>query len=325
MEQPEIKHVSIDQINLADRTYVFTYEPLISYMVTSIKRIGLLNPPILELTGNGNFRIVAGLKRIIALKHLRINEFQAIVHTSQNDKPCFDLFLLNLFDNLGTRNLNLIEKAFIIHQLIHQFRLLKEQVASDFLPLLQLGSNPKIIERYLPLIQLEDCIKISIIEETMSVETALDLLNLPEEARIALFNLFQQLKFGKNRQREFIHLLNDISKLTDMSIINILQKKEVQDILNNQQLTPPVKINRLKDFLKKLRYPEYTRIEQEFANIKKELKLPPNISLHPPAFFEGNKYTMELKFTSQREFKQLVGLLNDIIKKNKIKKIESLL
>ncbi|MFX0140283.1 MAG: ParB N-terminal domain-containing protein, partial [Candidatus Hodarchaeota archaeon] len=84
MNKPAQIEVYIDQIDFNDRSYVFTFKSPICQLVSSIKQIGLINSPILERKTNNTFRIVSGSKRILALRHLEIEQFQAQVYYSKS-------------------------------------------------------------------------------------------------------------------------------------------------------------------------------------------------------------------------------------------------
>ena len=116
MKKSELTQINIDKIDLIDRTYVFTFEPLMSQMVQSISHIGLLNPPILvQIPDKPTYRIISGLKRILALIHLQKKSLTAYVYKGLPDKPNLELFLLNFYENISIRELNPIEKSYILN------------------------------------------------------------------------------------------------------------------------------------------------------------------------------------------------------------------
>ena len=324
MDKNKFIEVNIDQINFDDLSYIFSVESDLSQLLTSIKNAGLINSPILEFTSDKTYRIVTGVKRIKALVQLKIKKFTAKVFYSENKKPTLELFLLNLHENVGTRELNIIEKANVIHKLINIFNLPKDQVTKEFLPLLKLAENPQIINRYLPLINLEENIKKAVDEEFISIDIAISFMNSSQEDRSKIFNLFDQLKLGKNRQKEFLRLLMDIKVITNKTISFILENENIQSIVQDKKLTLALKINRIKDVLKKLRYPNFTKIEEKFNCLKKELKLPPNIKFYAPPFFESEKYKFELNFKNQNEFAKLVDLLKSVADSKKLLNLEKL-
>ena len=324
MNKNKFIEVNINQIDFDDQSYIFSFEPDMSQLIASIKNAGIISPPILEYKTDRTYRIVTGSKRIGALVQLKIKKFTARVFYSKNNEPTLDIFLLNLYENIGTRELNIIEKANIIFKLINLFNLPKEQVIKKYLHLLELGTNPKIIDRYLPLIDLDNSIKKAVAEEFISIEIAHSFMNVSQKERLKIFNLFNYMKLGKNRQKEFMRLLQDIKAISSQTIDQILEDEHIQNIIQDKKFTSSIKINRIKDVLKKLRYPNYTKIEEEFNQLKKELKLPPNIMLRAPAFFESEKYSLEMSFKNQNEFTKLVDLLKSIADSEKLLKLEKL-
>jgi len=324
MNSSEYIKVNIDQIDFNDRSYIFTFESPLFQLVASINKVGLIHPPILEQKENHTFRIVSGLKRILALRHLKKDLFDAQVYYAKSEKPDIDLFLLNLYENIGTRNLNSIEKAVVIHKLINLFYFSEEKVRIEILPLLDLGVNKVVLERYLKLVLLEDNIKISVAEDFISINIAIALLERQSFERQAIFNFFQKLRLGKNRQKEFLGLFQELSEITGQSYTQILENIEIQDVLSDNKITLPRKIDRIKEILRKIRYPIFTEVNEKFQTLKKQLNLPPNIMLRPPPFFEGEKYTIEFKFKNQSEYKKVVEILNSIADQNQFDNLENL-
>ncbi len=324
MNKPAYKQVPINQIDFDDQSYIFTFEPLLLPIINSIKKIGLINPPILEETSENSYRIVTGLKRILALKHLKKDRFPAQIYESATPVPVLDLFLINLYENLGTRNLNEIEKSIILHKLVHLFQVQKDEVISEVLPLLNAGATEAVLDRYLKLVYLEDNIRLAIAEDFISIDNALALLEMSRIDRQSIFDLFQRLQLGKNNQKELLRLLTEISKINGQSADQLLSQNEIQAILSNEKITSPRRIEHIKDVLKRMRYPQFSRVESDFQNLKKDLKLPPQIILRPPPFFEGEKYTMEFSFKNQAEFNKRIEILASIAAGNKLAELKKL-
>jgi hypothetical protein len=218
-----------------------------------------------------------------------------------------------------------VEKAHIILKLKNLFHLTNKRIAANFLSFLELGNNPTIIARLLKIAALPHHLKQSIIDDFVTAETAFSLSELEKQEAKQVFDLFVSLKIGKNNQREFLQFFNDISNATSITISDIIEKPEIQNIIKNEMLTAPVKINRIKGQLKKLRHPRFSVVEEKFDQFKMSLKLPPSLILRPPAFFEGEKFSFELNFKNQAEFKKLVRQLNEFVIKNRMKELEKLI
>jgi len=322
MKDPIHKEIHIDQIDLNDRSYIFTFEPPMSEMIASIQQIGMQNPPILEQVGQSTYRIVSGLRRIIALKHLGMKEFSAKIYSSENEEPNVHLFLLNLYENAAVRKFNIVEKALILERLVRLFHFSENEIIEKFFPLLELGSNKLVLLRYLNLVASEDYLKLALFADEISMDTVLTLLEMSPDERKFIFHFCQRLKLGKNNQKKFFRLLHDIARINETSFTQILKQPAIEKIMADEQLTLPVKGSRIKEILKKMRYPKLSEVEARFNNLKNELKLPPTINLKPSPFFEGDKYYVEFSFRNKDEFNRALTILNEIA--NKIDKLNRL-
>ena len=236
MHKYELIKVNIDQIDQNDESYVFTFSQDLSRLLLSIKQGCIVSPPLLEQRTDDKYRIISGSKRVSVLTQLNIDNITANVIVPKSENPSLDNFLLNLYDNIGTRTLNPIEKANILHKLINLFHQPRETVIKKYLPILELGSHPNVIDRYLLLIELESQIKKAVAEEFISVEIAQILVSISKEDRLSIFNLFDQLKPGKNNQKEFIRFLEEIKIISGKLIVRILDDEEIQIIFKTQQI-----------------------------------------------------------------------------------------
>jgi len=324
MSDYRVQKVKLESIDFDDSSYIFTFEPSNSLLAQSIKKAGVINPPVLELLPDKKYRIITGIRRLTALKNLNLVQVEAKVYSSKNSQPEFDFFLLNFYDNIGTRFFSTIEKANIIHKLLNQFQIKKEKIITEYLPLLELGKNPEVIQRYLAISEMDKNLQMSINEDFISIDSAIGIQKMAAKDRTALYDLFRLLRIGKNKQKEFVQLFADIKAITGKSTNDILLDSDFQIIMKDNSLTAPVKTNRIKILLKKIRYPNYSKIEEKFELIKKNLKLPPNALLRSSPFFESNKYSLELIFKSEQEFTNLISLLNSEENKLKIKDLENL-
>ncbi|MBN2008622.1 ParB N-terminal domain-containing protein [candidate division KSB1 bacterium] len=316
-------NIKLSEVDLSDRTYILTFEPMMSQMVQSIREIGLVNPPILaQISSEPRYRVISGLKRILGLIHLKKEMFPARIVQEQPDKPSIEYFLINFYENLSTRALNDVEKSIILNKLITKFNVDKETILQHYVPLLGLGKNPRVLDMYLPIVRLEDNIKIAIVEDILSHELALHMIELSGDDRQSLFHLFVTLKLGKNRQKEFMRLLTDIAKSTERSLRDVVDQPALMAVVNDEKITSTQKVERVRDLLRKMRYPRLAEAELYFEEVKKELKLPPRIVLKHSPFFESDIYSLELLFRDPHEFQKMVTKVNDISRTGAMDKLK---
>lgn len=313
--------VSISQIDCSDLTYIFTFRPEIKALVASIGRIGLTNRPLLQ-EKEGGFRLVAGYKRVLALKRLGKEGFQAKIAEEKVDG--LRLFLFNLYENLGTRCLDEVEKSTVAGKLINQFGLSRSRVRNEFLPLLGLGQSEKVLELYLSLAKMEEEIKEVVAKDRFSLEVVNLLAQFPKTEREKIFPWIKGLRLGKNKQKGFLILLGDLARLKGPFPSDILESPKVREIMAREDWPLPVKARKIEEYLKGERYPVYRKVEEKYKKVVKELNLPPNLSLNPPPYFEGDEYEMRFKFRDKSDIEKAVGYLSQVCKAEALKKLLSI-
>jgi hypothetical protein len=289
-------------------------------LAESIKSVGLLSPLIIQPLENDSYRLVTGFKRYACLRNLDIKTIPVVIENKVN----LELFKTAIFDNLAIRFFNPIEISTIINKLESQFAVEKSEIIKTWLPILGFGRNPKIYDLYKPLFLLNENWKQALRDETVALETAILVGDSSEENKNAFLELIQNLRLGKNKQREIWGLLVDVSRIRNQTLIELLETKEIVAILTNDKLTPHQKSDRLKAILWEKRYPRYSIVKSEFENLLAQAKLPPDMHLQPPAFFEGEKFQLNISFTSQQDLKTKSDLISNTIDNNLIDKMTSL-
>ncbi|MBN1155577.1 ParB N-terminal domain-containing protein [candidate division KSB1 bacterium] len=317
--------IKLTDIDLKDETYLFSFEPRITEIIHSIQEIGLINPPILVKKPDGfNYIIISGLKRVLALMHLKTQWVRARIIDQQRFVPALSLFRLGILENLGTRQFNVVEKSIIIRKLHDQFGLKDQEIIEGYFDLLNLGNNQRVLQTYLQINKLEDNIKIAIHDDLISPEMGYHLTKLDPDDRNSFFQFILQLKLGKNRQKEFIKLLDDISKRDQIKMARIIEDDSIRSILSREDLGVGLKLPMIRQILRRKRYPILTNLEERFSTIRKKLRLPPKIQIRPPENFEGDTYHIELNFKNQQEFAEQVRVLNSIADSQTLNELDEL-
>jgi hypothetical protein len=78
----------------------------------------------------------------------------------------------------------------------------------------------------------------------------------------------------------------------------------VPTLLTDTQLASPQKLDSVRRVLRQARYPQRSTYEQRFQEAVRRLRLPPQISLRPPPYFEGQQYQVTLSFGRRQELQQ---------------------
>jgi hypothetical protein len=141
----------------------------------------------------------------------------------------------------------------------------------------------------------------------------------------ALLALVQELKAGENHLKDFLDWLEEIALRDGVSVAAILARDEMSRIVSDPRLGRNDKLKRLKDELRRLRFPRLARIEEEIHRRVRAMKLDPGLSVAVPAGLEGGAVTVKIEATSYDEARRLTARLGDVMERAEMKEIFSLL
>lgn len=166
----EIQELPVDQI-LPNR-----YQPRkefaeaeLAQLAESIKLNGLLQPLLVRRTGDGNYELIAGERRLRSAKLAGIQKVPAIVRNS-SDEQAMELALV---ENLQRKDLNPMEAARAYHRLSNEFGFTQDRIAQ------RLGKDRSSIANIARLINLPNEIQALIESCQISTGHAKVLLGLP--------------------------------------------------------------------------------------------------------------------------------------------------
>jgi len=285
-------------------TMSFGYDP--EPMLESVRRIGLIHPPLVDRDEEGRVRIVAGYRRILALKALGQREVRCM-DLSGSGLPVSERLLITFYDNASSRAFNGAEKGMALKRLTDHFG--EEEVVHHYMVLLGLPAHQPTLRTYIRLNDLEEDIRTGFAEDRLSLRTIRSLLEMDPVSRTACAEWLLNLMFNFNEQSQFIEFINDISIYTKMSIRDLLSERSMQEILKGGRSNGPQKIKAALEYLRSRRMPTLSQAEKAFQQMTRELRLPPGIGLRHPPFFEGPEYRLEIRFRNGRDLKGKIDAL----------------
>ncbi len=302
-----LEKIPAAKIDGKDTTFLITFMPDLGPLSASIQLVGLLEPLTLRERGDERYQIICGFKRAEALRRLSIAEAEAFVY-KKGELDDLEALLLTIGHNI-TRPLSLVEKAQALEKVL-AFGVPEREVIDRYLPLFGLQPNMKILQQVTDLLGLERKLREYLVREGLSLSTAIHFLHLDKEGQEAILPLFEALRPGENRIREIISFLREISLRDEVSVSSLLAGDKIKENIGDQEAPRPQRLERLRMALKKMRFPYLAEMERKFADYKRSLSLPPQISFHPPPFFEGEQFRLELRFKDFSTFRELVNKLH---------------
>lgn len=145
-------------------------EEALRELADSIREQGIVQPLIVRKTGE-HYELIAGERRWRASQLLGLPEVPVIVREA-DDRAVLELALI---ENLQRENLNPIEEAQGYSQLIEQFQLKQEEVAS------KVGKSRAVVANSLRLLKLVPTIQDAVRDGLLSVGHAKVILGLPTD------------------------------------------------------------------------------------------------------------------------------------------------
>jgi hypothetical protein len=140
-------------------------------------------------------------------------------------------------------------------------------------------------------------------------------LNWQSLDRSALAELAFPLKCGENHLRDMMDWLEEIALRDDAQIHQILGRKILGDITTDPRLGRADKLKRVKEQVRRWRFPRLAETEDAIREKIQALKLHPTVRLSVPPGLEGGRLQVEFSAASHEELKQLSAKLSDALAK----------
>ena len=144
-------------------------------------------------------------------------------------------------------------------------------------------------------------------------------LKLADGDRQAFLNLAQELKLGQNQLRDLLDWLDEIQLRDGVSCAEILNHEELSRIMSDPRLGRNDKLKRVKEALRRLRFPRLAGIEGKIQKKIGELKLNSQVVISVPPGLEGGTLSIQLTATRQEELKRLVEQMGEVVARDEMK------
>jgi hypothetical protein len=188
---------------------------------------------------------------------------------------------------------------------------------------LGLPANASMHRKLMRLSTLPEKVQGSVLANTLSFAVAIGFEKGDPVDMVCISGLFDVMRPSLNKQREIVTLLSEISILEDISISHIVNGKSIQAIMTDDGVDRSQKTEKVRACLRRRRFPEITRAEQNFENSTKSLKLDTDTRLLPPRSFEGTTYRLTFSFRNAEELEDRQSMMNKIVKNPAIRDILS--
>ncbi len=296
-----VARVSFQQIDFNDNTFCLVpwEDATVSdSLAASIKRVGLIHPPILKEKSANSFLVVAGRKRFQAVKQaLDLRACDCLVIPMET--PDLDVMAIAIEDNACNRVLTPVERAVFFRKILKWMD--ENQAAEIFLKVLGFSSHPYHIRGFLALLDLEEPLLKAIHKGRLDETVSIELGKMSFSDRLALFDVINHLRMSVGNQKKFIATCRDLAARDNIPIMAVLSDPETKQIIDHPQANPPQKCANLMTLLERKRFPRLSEAEKEFQRFAKSLGLSKGTTISHTPSFEKDLVTLSITFKNREK------------------------
>ncbi|MDA8164866.1 MAG: ParB N-terminal domain-containing protein [Desulfobacteraceae bacterium] len=235
--------VLLPQIDLDDDTFSLLpwLETAVPEALTrSIARAGLLHPPLLQAKAATRFRVIAGRRRLLALREAQAAGCLCLVLAAE--APDLEGLALSLEDTLALRPLSAVEQALFLRKAGRHLD--PGQLAERYFPLLGLAPGMDL-RKPARLLGLEEPLLRSLHAGRLGETAALELAALPFVDRWALFEIIELVGIGPGDQPRLTAACQEAARREKRSVLDLLAAPAAKEILEDQGGGPTRQMERL--------------------------------------------------------------------------------
>ena len=285
----------------------------------SLEQNGILIPLLLQAVPGKKYRIIDGFKRISWLTSNNIASDQKqqetpipcfILPESMPEREATNIRLETLSTSLG--NFSGIQIGRVLKQL-QDSDFTTEEIADQVLPKLGLKPSVRLVRQLLDLKIVLETIELPESLLRLESEELLPLLKFSRTALPDVAAFCARMEVGGKKLRNLLQVLDEVSRLKEMSADEVLKLPEIMKITGRSSLQAPVRYRLLKQQLDTWRYPELSELRKRFEQGRQRLNLSQRITLESDPYFENDDLTLSLKIRSVQELRKHLKVLANTV------------
>ena len=316
----EYRRIELDRIlqeGAEAEVYVFTYRPDLTELASSIEKAGLLVPPVLQEDETGACRVVCGWSRIRVLRDLGWGFVHAFVarDSEMGDAECLARSIL---ENRWHRGFNEVEKALLFTRLRDRFHHLLPGLADVLGQDLRVPRNAKALDPYRFLLSLPRSILEGVARGDSTFAQALLLRGLSHRAHTGFFRIVTECRLTYQEARKAAEWIRDAASREGRTEAELIEDEGIRQILNETG-DPRQKARLLLSELNGLRHPLLESWKARFASARARLTARDrDIQVFHDPTFETTQIKVQIRATSEPEFRQRLAALSEAAREGKI-------
>lgn len=303
-------------IDRENRLTDFSFDPAgcPEKLLDSAKEIGIRHP-ISICSEIKPYKIISGHKRVQAAVKAGLTHIPAFLVADMKNA-----LALNLKENFALRHYSDIEKGCVLNKLVEE-GIQEDTIIDQYMPLLELERSKKIFQNLLAVKKIRSGLQKLLHQFKVPAKVFQVFYVWNTEDQEAAEKLFSKTRPGVNKWRNLLELTEEISRRDSISPKDILTAPATMDVLNDNNLTPPQKYDRIHPALQQKRYPALSDLKKRTARALDEMKLDDKTRFKYQEAFESDEMQLELKFRDERELSQQVEKIFYALQSGSVEKL----
>jgi len=293
--------VPLSDLDLNDRLTDFSLNPTgcPEKLLDSVKEVGIRHP-ISICSANKPYKIISGHKRVQATIKAGLTHIPAFLVPTMDDA-----LVTNLKENFALRHYSDIEKGCILNKLIAE-GIEEDTIIDLYMPLLELERSKKIFQDLILVDKIGSGLQKLLHRFNVPVKIFQVFFAWDNENQEAAEKFFAATRPGVNKWRDLLELIEEIATRDNIFPKEVFSASAPIEILQDNNLTPPQKYDRVYQDLQQKRYPVLSDLKKQVARALDEMKLDDKTRFKYQEAFESDEMKLELKFRDERELSQQV-------------------
>ncbi len=310
--------INISDIDLKDERYKISpgLED-ITFLAQSIKKIGLMTPPVVRPMNNHKFIIISGFNRIRAICHN--NERKVVVYQTDKEASDYPCLLIAIAALAFKRLLTPVETIISIKRL-SEF-LDKKEIAKISTAVFNMQLNEGFIGDLLNIGSLPNPALELIQTGNLSLKSAKKISNLDKETALYFLDIFSKIKASASVQYEIVQNILEIAARDGLHPKSLFHAMKPPNPLYDETLDTVLRTHNFRTMVFDQRYPTLSKTRQIVQDKITSIKLPGTIKLTPPENFESRKYSVSFTVKNHGEFHQNIQHLTEALENRTLQEI----
>jgi ParB family transcriptional regulator, chromosome partitioning protein len=309
--------IGLHELDLEDHRFAIRSFLPHHRLEASLSHVGILSPPWVRSREDRKYTVVDGFKRLHWAREAGLEAVACLVFPENCRYE--DILLLRIEGKLFGPPLNAAEKAQIIAK--SASALPSRFIVDHILPAFGIPQRDDAPAKWCGLSAAGEQLLMAAAAGKISERTALELSTWGEEEGAEILIILEELRCSASTQMEIIERVTEIALREDRQRLGVLRQPELQVILKEQCSNYRQKSEALRALLTRWRFPRLSAREEDFAQELKETVLPGAVRLvHPPAF-EGERWQLEIAFSSPEKLQVLLEKALEFARSSSIRSI----